>query len=697
MVCCRLVEAVGLSCVFFLVGIASGYRVILQYPNKSRKREAILFVPHLINASSVESETSVLKRNGSVFLERLSGHPALYGDMNHHFCIDYVVHDLARNTTKRQYASLRERRIDQLVSLKRCNMVLADDGGVEENKALVEERARRASARSRQAKSASRRLSVRADAPPVVEAIPGVGSAVAERSLHDILLEFRENAAVDDRGGVTQALQELLGRADSLEQGTRRPDDMFPILTKVLEIWGEGERPVISPIACSFLPKMVQSTYVSVIYRENATKTKLVCRTFVLSCLASFAGPEGEGRVPAPRILTSALHILYKISSLRIYRALHRFALDHVAYSDGLAVLLPFPSAFYYESGKFSLPMHVPKGRKKKKGKTPGYDTTGDDGTHIIGDGGWLEMRSLRNAQKKVPGLKRLRTNHVDKWDAQDLAFCPHFEEYVTLGKPVLVHGLFADAGIVEANFRRREFVRRYGSVLYQSQGKGKRGQYFADIVEKMRTASTNGEQGFEVSTTHILLEDAQNMVNTSYFRKPNDDPTTAPHPGGSVRITLGTPLYQSPLLQFNESSSTLKGILFGKRKWVLYPSILDLDFLLTSKGGNESTKTFKEIVMDGVDFHGGFHAIQEPFSFFYIPKGWYATYLNIGEVVAIDYSAEVMFAESKILKQSWEHPMGTANKTNLYKHWMPCAPLPCQSTLSKQLQEMAERDLIIL
>ena len=83
--------------------------------------------------------------------------------------------------------------------------------------------------------------------------------------------------------------------------------------------------------------------------------------------------------------------------------------------------------------------------------------------------------------------------------------------------------------------------------------------------------------------------------------------------------ITLGTSLYESPLLQFNGSSARLKGILYGKRKWVLYPRILNLNFLMPLDSLNGTTKTFKDIVMHHVDFHRGFHAIQEPFSLFYI------------------------------------------------------------------------------
>ena len=44
--------------------------------------------------------------------------------------------------------------------------------------------------------------------------------------------------------------------------------------------------------------------------------------------------------------------------------------------------------------------------------------------------------------------------------------------------------------------------------------------------------------------------------------------------------------------------------------------------------------------------FHRGFHAIQEPFSLFLYPR--YATYLNIGEVVAIDYDSEIMVNENR-------------------------------------------------
>jgi hypothetical protein len=488
-----------------------------------------------------------------------------------------------KNLSTRQKHSLRKRRVDQTVKLWRCYDNTTNSRGSQGSEGLAIHTVLERKSSTRTANK--------------------INISKSSSSWADIQQVFQQQRPVYSEKDHYATIKELKELFQTLDDDAISLLHSHDLIASAIEVWNKTQ-PVDSSI-CSFVEYIVTSCY---LLKEE------VPYQFVLSCL--FSGRASSAAAVA------ADHIFANFASYSSFHsALYRNMTQHNVNHMQEPSFLPFARAFYYAGGRLK---SIGKGYVQKRGNAHERANTGS--------GGWLEGKSLMTTRKRLKGLPRtfkLSTNHADRWHSEDLT-SEFFDDYEQLGKPVLISGLVNRSHHQFQNFYRNRFVEYYGHKILYKSPESKRKLRYADCIEQMRAPETMGR--FYVPLQSLELTYAS-IINLQYFQQSRVSTHVNFKQYRDPRLEFGRDLFESPLSHL-KTGSIVYALLFGRRKWVLYPP------QIFARNYTRVENTFGKVVsnFDGSGVFNGFHVLQESGTIVYLPRGWWATYINIGETVGIEF-----------------------------------------------------------
>eukprot|EP00942_MAST-04A_sp_MAST-4A-sp1_P013343 g13343.t1 len=280
-------------------------------------------------------------------------------------------------------------------------------------------------------------------------------------------------------------------------------------------------------------------------------------------------------------------------------------------------------------------------------------------------DGGWQYYSSLKKVKKKMKKIS-LRRSHIDRWKKDELEFYDHFTKYVILGKPLFIQKVIDYNNVAfQEQFHRKNFVQNYGGVaLYRVNGKKIR---ISHIVENMRlrqdefcremkSTDQHNINNLVVETSNLNLD--YSFLNLSYLfnakglfiietnrnnvtlNNKNISHTTMENTTLSIACSLSYKTFQ------RHSYGMWYLVLFGRRKWILFPPQTNKDYFqqkekqfndyFKAKYVSEETVGKDDDNIVELLHMNGLEGLQEQGEVFYIPTGWFYAYINIGETLVL-------------------------------------------------------------
>ena len=308
-------------------------------------------------------------------------------------------------------------------------------------------------------------------------------------------------------------------------------------------------------------------------------------------------------------------------------------------------------------------------------------------------DGGWQYYSSLKKVKKKMKKIS-LRRSHIDRWKKDELEFYDHFTKYVMLGKPLFIQKVIDYNNVAfQEQFHRKNFVQNYGGVaLYRVNGKKIR---ISHIVENMRlrqdefcremkSTDQHNINNLVVETSNLNLD--YSFLNLSYLfnakglfiietnrnnvtlNNKNISHTTMENTTLSIACSLSYKTFQ------RHSYGMWYLVLFGRRKWILFPPQTNKDYFqqkekqfndyFKAKYVSEETVGKDDDNIVELLHMNGLEGLQEQGEVFYIPTGWFYAYINIGETLVLRNTV------GNVL--SW-YNMDNTNKMLQHKCKLPC------------------------